>query len=158
MTHRLRPATLLDAGQLGSILHRFEQETPWMPKTHSAAEAIAFCDRMIARGWVTVAERLDSNLRQGFLARDGDEVCALYVDPDVCGRGLGKALLDQAKAETAHLRLWTFQANTGAMRFYLREGFVEAGRSDGLTTDEGLPDVEYHWHRAGMNEQTEPHR
>jgi len=156
LTHRLRRATPLDAGQLGTILHRFELETPWMPKTHSAAEAIAFCDRMIARGWVTVAERRDSNLRQAFLARDGDEVCALYVDPDLCGHGLGKALLDQAKSEVAQLRLWTFQANTGAMRFYQREGFVEAGRSDGLCNDEGLPDIEYHWHRAHKSDQTEP--
>lgn len=143
MTTVLRPATPLDAGRLGVILHRFEVETPWMPKEHSCAEAISFCDRMIARGWVTVATVGGSVV--GFLARDGVEVCALYLAPEACGLGLGKALLDQAKSASPRLSLWTFQANLAAQRFYLREGFTEQRRTDGARNEEGLPDIEYHW-------------
>ena len=143
MTTILRPATPLDAGALGVILHRFEVETPWMPKEHSCAEAIGFCDRMIARGWVTVATVAGQVV--GFLARDGAEVCALYLAPEACGLGLGKALLDQAKSASPRLTLWTFQANLAAQRFYLREGFSEQRRTDGARNEEGLPDIEYHW-------------
>ncbi|MCG7624704.1 GNAT family N-acetyltransferase [Epibacterium sp. Ofav1-8] len=141
----LRPAAPLDASCIGDILHRFERDTAWMPKEHSAAEAIAFCDRMIARGWVTVLERGAPGDVVGFLAQDGAEVCALYLRPDMCGQGLGRMLLDHAKRASAELRLWTFQANTGAQRFYVREGFVEVQRTDGHRNPERLPDIEYHW-------------
>ncbi|MDE4132735.1 GNAT family N-acetyltransferase [Phaeobacter sp. QD34_3] len=168
-TLTLRPARSTDAGGMGEILHRFEMETAWMPKQHSGAEAIGFCGVMIDRGWVTVVEGDGAIL--GFLARDGDEICSLYVTPEARGGGIGKRLLDAAKiavckggndgtadtddrderndrvgeADPARLSLRTFQANEGAQRFYLREGFAEVGRSDGAQNDEGLPDIEYVW-------------
>jgi hypothetical protein len=40
--------------------------------------------------------------------------------------------------------LWTFVANAGARRFYAREGFVEARRTEG-ENEEGLPDVLLTW-------------
>ena len=49
------------------------------------------------------------------------------------------------KARAGRLWLWTFQANLGAQRFYLREGFAEVRRTDGAGNDEGLPDIQYHW-------------
>lgn len=145
MTVTLRPAQPTDAGKLGEILYRFEADTPWMPKTHCEAEAIGFCGTMIDRGWVTVAL---SDRVIGFLARDRAEVCALYVHPDGQGQGIGKALLDHAKSIQSPLTLWTFQANTGAQRFYLREGFVELRRTEG-DNDEGLPDILFHWSTTG---------
>jgi hypothetical protein len=36
-----------------------------------------------------------------------------------------------------------FQANAGARRFYLRHGFVEAGRTDGRGNEERAPDILY---------------
>lgn len=146
MTIDLRNARSTDAGKIAEILHRFEMETPWMPKQHSGAEAVAFCGAMIDRGWVTVAH--DGSQVLGFLARDGAEICALYVMPQVCGQGIGKRLLDVAKSAEARLTLWTFQANEGAQRFYLREGFTEQQRSDGSRNDEGLPDIAYLWSQA----------
>ncbi|WP_068244600.1 GNAT family N-acetyltransferase [Tritonibacter horizontis] len=141
----LRPATPLDAGQAGAILHRFQQDTSWMPKEHSGAEAISFCDQMIAKGWVSVAEVETHRRIVGFMAQDGAEICALYLTAEARGQGIGKAFLARAKAASPSLKLWTFQANTGAQRFYLREGFVEVQRTDGAANGEGLPDVEYHW-------------
>ncbi|CUH75638.1 putative N-acetyltransferase YjaB [Tritonibacter multivorans] len=141
MTLYLRNAQPTDAGKLGAILHRFEVDTPWMPKTHCEAEAIAFCGTMIDRGWVTVAL---TDRVVGFLARDGGQICSLYVHPDMQGQGIGKALLDNAKSTEGELMLWTFQANEGAQRFYLREGFVEKRRTEG-DNDEGLPDILYRW-------------
>ena len=182
MTIALGPARPLDAGATGDILHAFETGTSWMPKQHSAAEAVAFCSHMIDRGWVTVARepapsscatlnmgqgsgggmpgapplppRQDLSVGrdgrpvvQGFLARDGEDILALYVRPSQTGRGIGRALMQAAKARCPRLRLWTFQANIAAQRFYLREGFAEAARTDGAGNDEGLPDIHYIWER-----------
>lgn len=139
----LRPATALDAGRTGWILYRFAQDTPWMPKLYSEAETISFCGVMIEQGWVTVAEQGGQTL--GFLARDGEEVCSLYLAPECCGRGIGRALLGQAQAAQPRLWLRAFVANRDARRFYQREGFYQTGRSDGAENEEGLPDVTLAW-------------
>ena len=145
MTLRLRPARPTDAGAVGDILSGFTDATDWMPRLHTRAEDLAHAGRLIDRGWVTVAEEAGRVL--GFLARDGEEVVALFVAPAGQGRGMGKALLDAAKADCPRLALWTFQANTPARRFYRREGFHETDQTDGSANDEGLPDVHLRWHR-----------
>ncbi|WP_375699239.1 GNAT family N-acetyltransferase [Pseudophaeobacter sp. TrK17] len=139
----LRPASALDAGPTGWILHRFALYTPWMPVLYSEAETIGFCEVMIGHGWVTVAEH-DGRV-VGFMARDGAEICSLYLAPDARGQGVGKVLLRQAKAAQPALWLRALAANTGARRFYQREGFFETDRSDGSGNDEGLPDVRMEW-------------
>lgn len=42
------------------------------------------------------------------------------------------------------LRLWTFEANVRARRFYERHGFVATGSTAG-DNEEGAPDVLYEW-------------
>jgi GNAT superfamily N-acetyltransferase len=80
----------------------------------------------------------------GILVLDGDWVDQLYVDPQRTGEGIGGSLLDVAKGERPDgLRLWTFQSNAGAQRFYLRHGFVEADRTDGRGNEERAPDILY---------------
>ncbi|MGR3762015.1 GNAT family N-acetyltransferase [Roseobacteraceae bacterium NS-SX3] len=140
---RIRPARPTDAGTTGSILYRFQQDTAWMPKLYGEAEVIAFCGTMIDRGWMTVAERGGRVL--GFLARDNEEVCALYLAPDACGQGFGRALMEHAKTASPRLILRAFAANQDARRFYLREGFAETARGDGSGNEEGLPDVTFEW-------------
>ena len=116
-----------------------------MPKLHTAAETIGFCGKMIDYGWVTVAEADDRVV--GFLARDGEEICALYMLRQVSGKGVGRQLLDHANGQSPRLWLRTWQANAGAQRFYRKQGFVETGRGDGSATDENMPDVTYVWTR-----------
>ncbi len=80
----------------------------------------------------------------GILVLDGAHVDQLYVDPERTGRGIGSRLLDVAKRERPDgLRLWAFQSNMGAQRFYLRHGFVEAERTDGRGNEERAPDILY---------------
>lgn len=145
MTVTLRPARSLDAGAIGEILHGFARENDWMPELHTGAEAIAFCGRMIDNGWVTVAEQ--GGKVAGFLAVNGTEVHCLYLSPAARNQGIGAQLLNSAKAGRRELALYAFQANTGARRFYERQGFVEVARSDGADNDEQLPDVRYVWRR-----------
>ncbi|SFT97739.1 GNAT family N-acetyltransferase [Sedimentitalea nanhaiensis] len=143
MTVVLRAARPLDAGATGEILWRYLRETGWMPNLYSGAQTIAFCGKMIDRGWVTVAEA-DGRI-VGFLARDGQEICALYLNRAVWGKGIARLLLDDAKSQARALRLRSFEANARANRFYRRAGFVEVARCDGRDNAENLPDITYVW-------------
>jgi GNAT superfamily N-acetyltransferase len=90
----------------------------------------------------------------GILVLDGEFVDQLYVDPGLTGRGLGSALLAVAKRERPQgLRLWTFQTNTGARRFYERHGFVEVRRTDGRDNEERAPDLLYEHRPAAGADQ-----
>ncbi len=141
----LRPARSTDAGTTGAILHGFAHDNDWMPELHSEAETIAFCGRMIDLGWVTVVE-LQGRVA-GFLALNDDEVQSLYLAAEARGQGIGRRLLDHAKAQRPTLSLYAFQANHPACRFYERNGFVEVARGDGSENDENLPDIKYVWTR-----------
>jgi len=81
------------------------------------------------------------------LARAACDIHSLYVARHAQGKGVGKALLDDAKTRSDHLELWTFQANRGAQRFYKREGFRAVETTDGTRNEEGLPDVRFVWFR-----------
>lgn len=140
---RLRAARPVDAGAVGMILSEFVDTTPWMPRIHSRAQDLAHAADMIDLGWVTLAVGVDEVL--GFAARDAAQLHALYVARAARGQGIGSDLLRQAQAAAPALTLWTFQANTGAQRFYLRHGFREALRTQGEANDEGLPDIRYEW-------------
>jgi GNAT superfamily N-acetyltransferase len=71
---------------------------------------------------------------------------ALYVDPDLHGRGIGTALFEQAKRRRpGGLRLWVFQANFGARRFYERHGCRLETLTDGAANEEREPDALYEW-------------
>ncbi|WP_227318619.1 N-acetyltransferase [Cedecea davisae] len=48
---------------------------------------------------------------------------ALFVAPSCCGKGIGGALLEQAKAEYPALSLEVYQKNRKAVHFYHRHGF-----------------------------------
>jgi GNAT superfamily N-acetyltransferase len=84
----------------------------------------------------------------GFIAWQEGWVDHLYVDPQHHGRGIGRALLDEAKADQPHLNLWVFQVNHRARRFYERQGFTLAEETDGSGNEEREPDARYVWSRA----------
>ena len=142
---RPQPARPEDAPGIAAILTDWIDATPWMPRVHSHEDDRGFGRMLVDKGWTHVLR--DRDVVQAFLSRDEDEVHALYVARGARGRGLGKALLDQAKAARPRLALYTFQANLSAQRFYLREGFLEIARTDGADNDEHLPDIRYEWRR-----------
>jgi ribosomal protein S18 acetylase RimI-like enzyme len=151
MTAALRPARSTDAGKIGDILNRFQNDTDWMPKLYSGAQVIAYCGEMIERGWVIVAMDMSGSAEQGtvigFIARDGEEICSLYVSHKAKGKGVGQLLIDDAKSHADQLRVQVFEVNGGARRFYRRIGFNETGQGDGSGNDENLPDVSYVWRK-----------
>ena len=129
---------------MAQILGGWIGATDWMPKLHTPAQDLWFCGHLIETTQVFVIRMPEV---RGFLARQGDEVPALYLAHDARGQGLGKALLDRAKQDRDRLELWTFQANPRAIRFYQREGFVEDHRTTGAGNDESLPDMRLIWTR-----------
>jgi ribosomal protein S18 acetylase RimI-like enzyme len=137
-------ATPADAGAMAQVLGDWIGVTAWMPKLHTPAENIWFCDHLIKTCEVWVIRTPDV---AGFIARQGTEVPALYVAVAARGRGQGKSLLDRAKVDRDSLDLWTFQANARAIAFYLREGFTEIRRTTGEGNDEKLPDLRLRWTR-----------
>ncbi|ENC6656829.1 GNAT family N-acetyltransferase [Aeromonas hydrophila] len=70
----------------------------------------------------------------GFMALVDDYLAALFVRPDRQGRGVGHALLQEAKSKGARLHARVFVENDLAVRFYRRHGFVIEGEvADPLT-------------------------
>ncbi|MEJ6397531.1 GNAT family N-acetyltransferase [Yoonia sp. 208BN28-4] len=140
----IRPAREADDDAMAATLGAWVAETDWMPKLHSPDEDRWFCGHLIETGLVWVADCRDG---LGFLASKDNEVAALYLPPALRGQGWGRALLTAAKAGRNRLTLWTFQANTRAIAFYQREGFVVGGFTDGRANAEKLPDAHLIWER-----------
>jgi ribosomal protein S18 acetylase RimI-like enzyme len=76
----------------------------------------------------------------------GDMVEHLYVRPDLLRRGIGGALLQRAKERLpSGFRLWVFQQNVSARRFYERHGLRLVEETDGRRNEERTPDALYEW-------------
>ncbi len=117
---------------------------------HSDGEVRAwFSEVVLPNREVWVAD--DSGAIVGILVLEHEWIDQLYVDPDRTGGGIGGQLLDVAKQQRAvGLRLWTFETNARARRFYEGHGFIATGS----TTDEneeGAPDVLYEWSPPGAS-------
>jgi RimJ/RimL family protein N-acetyltransferase len=103
-----------------------------------------------ARTWVLETQDSGELLAMLSLAPADAEVHwveRLYVAADAVGTGLGSELLSfvlaPAQRRDRVVRLWTFQANAGARRFYERQGFVPVRFTDGRDNIERCPDVLY---------------
>lgn len=148
MTAFLRPARHPDAPACAAILSEWMAETPWLPQMHSPASDVTFMAEKIAEGGTTVADWQGDVA--GFVVMEGDYLACLYVAAPARGRGIGRMLVDHAKrVSPGGFTLWTFQANTGARRFYAREGMEAVQYTNGAENDEGLPDVEFCWTPKG---------
>jgi putative acetyltransferase len=62
----------------------------------------------------------------GFISLAGENMCALFVAPEAQGRGVGKALLEHAKALKNRLSLKVYRDNKKAILFYEKRGFRAA--------------------------------
>jgi GNAT superfamily N-acetyltransferase len=70
----------------------------------------------------------------------------LYVAPQHQRRGLGTELIERAnERRPTGFRLWVFQGNVGARRFYERLGLRLVELTDGRGNEEREPDALYEW-------------
>ena len=118
---------------------------PYLPDLHTPAQDLRFfrdhvfqaCDVWLAGTPEPV----------GFCAFRQGWVDHLYVRPDCHARGIGTQLLGVAMQTNVRLRLWAFQRNSQALRFYAVRDFREVERTDGSRNEEKEPDVLLEWSR-----------
>jgi putative acetyltransferase len=118
---------------------------PYLPDLHTPAEDFEFFRQCVFRDcevWVAGADVIE-----GFCAFRAGWVDHLHVDPDRHGQGVGSALLGKAMEKNARLRLWVFQRNAAAIRFYAARGFRRIDATDGQRNEEREPDALLEWTR-----------
>ena len=150
MSVEFRAATLDDAETVAEVYLRSRKElVACAPLAHSDANVRDWVRRrLIPSGRTTVA--VVDGLIVGLLAISQDDQCGwidqLYLLPAWIGRGLGAQLLEIARSELPPpIRLYSFQCNDRARRFYERRGFTVVRFSDGSGNEEKCPDVLYEW-------------
>jgi GNAT superfamily N-acetyltransferase len=140
----LRRAGREDSEAVATVFLAARAQMTYLPRLHSDEETRAFFVGVVAgeaETWVAGDGEV-----AGFVVIGENLVQHLYVRPDRQRRGTGTALLEQAKQRRpGGLRLWLFQQNDGARRFYKRHGFRLVELTDGSGNEEGLPDALYEW-------------
>ncbi|MBO9453194.1 GNAT family N-acetyltransferase [Tropicibacter sp. R16_0] len=141
MTHPIRLATQDDAAACAAIVSGWIDATPWIDRLHSLEEL----QEMIHAGIPLREFWVAGDPVAGYLSFNVDEGCVMGLYTAAPGSGVGKALLDQVKQGRDRVTLWSHLPNTGAHRFYRREGFAPTGEQrDG---DDGLVEIEFAWER-----------
>ncbi|MFB7888219.1 acetyltransferase [Cellulosimicrobium cellulans] len=132
----LRPARPDDTGALVDVWRRAVEATHDFLTPDDIAELeVGVRDEYLAAVDVTVAER-DGRVA-GFVGTVGHRVEMLFVDPDLHGQGVGRALLAHVGRGHPVLELDVNEQNPAALGFYRAQGFEVTGRS--ATDDQGRP-------------------
>lgn len=146
----LRRATLEDVDALAAILRAaMRGAMPWLPDLHTPEDDRRFLREIVLPNEeVWVVEREGPIV--GFAAlgsREGvDFLQHIYVSPEHQSRGVGTELINRAKKRRpTGFRLWVFQKNEGARRFYERHGLRLVELTDGSGNEEKEPDALYEW-------------
>jgi ribosomal protein S18 acetylase RimI-like enzyme len=148
MTSLLRRATFSDASRVADVLIGTRSAfMPYAPSAHTEEEVRAWvASHLIPNTCVTVAEKEGRVV--GVMATDSDGtgswIMQMAVEPKLVGSGIGSALLVHAiRSLRRPIRLYTFQQNVGARRFYERNGFLAIELTDGQGNEEKCPDMLY---------------
>ena len=114
------------------------------PIVHSDEEVHRWFDEVVVPSCeVWIAD--DESEVVALMVLDGEWINQLYVDPASTGKGIGGNLVTRAKGlRPAGLKLWTFQGNLGARRFYETHGFFATVSAAG-ENEEHAPDVCCEW-------------
>ena len=141
----LRRACADDAAAIAVLLRTtFRISLPFLPELYTAEQDLGFIRaKVLVENTVWVAEAKGEVA--GFIAYRDGWIDHLYVHPDFQGQGIGPLLLEKALEDRKPRRLWTFQQNARARRFYEARGFQPIQFTDGADNEEKTPDVLYLW-------------
>ena len=150
MDFLIRPAETRDLEACARVVNDYVDATDWLPRMKPRDEIAAmFVPELLTMRWLLVAE--EAGRVVGYLSMGGSgHIAAFYLDPEARGRGIGRAMMEAAKAHSpGGLTLTVFEPNVAAQRFYAREGLVEdeARRDD--ATEEGVPCLLLRWPGVG---------
>ena len=142
----IRRALPAEAGSLAALwLRSRAASAPSIPPSIHTDEEVHhwFEEVVLPSREVWVADRQGEAI--ALMVLDKEWIDQLYVDPASTGKGIGGALLEWAmKVRPTGLKLWTFQSNLDAQRFYESHGFVATVSTTG-ENEEQAPDVCYEW-------------
>ena len=115
---------------------------PYLPILHSPAEDLDFfSNHVLQHDKVWVAE-CDRGI-VGFCAFGNGWLNHLYVQPSLHRSGICSTLLRIAIRDCDTLKLWVFQQNLQAIKFYESHGFTLVRMTDGSENEERVPDALY---------------
>ena len=132
-----------DAAEISQILEDWAASNYEIPLVHNVEERADYGRWLLEHTNVTMIH--NSSGVVGFLALEKHIIQALYIKKDFQGFGFGQAAIKFAQKQFEELRLWVFQSNIGAQKFYQRLGFQIVEKSDGEDNDYRLPDIFYCW-------------
>ncbi len=121
-----RAARGSDALRCAEIIREWGAETPWMVPLDDLEPMAASWRDLLETDTAWVAEADGKVI--GFCVREDDNITGLYVARDGRRQGVGKALLDLAKANRDWITVWVYELNSRARHFYSREGLIDIGR------------------------------
>ena len=99
---------------------------PFLGAAELDADASLVRDRYMPAAEIWVAE--SEGVLYGFIALLGSFIGGLFVDPAQHGRGVGRALVREARRSRPLLDVEVYEQNEHARAFYARLGFMEEGR------------------------------
>ncbi len=124
----IRPYTDADLEAVLDVWYRASLVAhPFMTEKLLADEREQIVQQWLPMADTSVAERDDRLV--GYLALVGNEVGAIFVDPELHRQGIGRALMDHARAQHPILELEVFEANALGRAFYAAYGFEPVGSS-----------------------------
>ncbi len=144
----LRLAVASDATSVADVLiESRNQYLPFAPFAYPEATVRDWvAKQLLPSNGVTVAE-VDGKVVAVLAVSEAAEctwIDQLYVLPGYTGNGFGTRLLRHAHQQLRPpIRLYTFQENSNARRFYERHGYRVLELSDGSGNQERCPDVLY---------------
>ena len=151
MPFTVRSAILADADAVTQVLCESRRVfVSFAPMIHTPEEVRAWIIKTVIPGGNAYVATHASQIMAMLVVSYGKELSwidQLYVKPGFTDQGIGAMLLRFAHSKLKPpIRLYTFQANTGARRFYQRHGYKAIEFTDGVGNEERCPDVLYEWH------------
>ena len=144
----LRAARPADANRIADVLLASHKAfLLYAPSPHTDKEIRCWVRDVLLHGEQVTVALVDEQIVGVSCVKRSDGVSWLtqmYLQPEHANRGIGTQLLAQALASHPRpFRLYTFQRNLGARKFYERHGFVPIAFTDGSDNEENCPDVLY---------------
>jgi GNAT superfamily N-acetyltransferase len=139
----IRRGSPADADAIGDIFVRARDPMTYLPRIPDDVRP-KLGGLIAARHEIWVIE--DRLRVMGFAGLSHGWLDHLNVDPGSQGRGFGSMLVSHVKKlQPDGTRLWVFQKNAGARRFYERHEFRLEKMTDGSGNMEREPDALYAW-------------
>ncbi len=152
MTHKVsvRMSNSTDSPRIAEIyLASRKMFLPFAQLAHSDERIYQWVlETLIPSGHLFVAEQKNIIIGMMALSKNGGIgwIDQLYLSPNYTGRGIGSLLIQFAKERLGSpIRLYSFQRNDDARRFYEKHGFQALALRDGSENEEKCPDILYEW-------------